>query len=142
MITFPDLGVLQYNGIHEAIAAAGYSLAQVNGVWTVYPEGHDAAVQAIIDAYDVKIDMRAAKILAIKLEGLSRISAIFPAIGDLDELEFYSELWSSIKATAKQTTVNLQRVIDIYAAAKTAIAAVKNATTKAGITAVTVSWPA
>ena len=142
MLIFPDPDVLQYTGIHDAIAAAGYSIAQVNGVWTAYPEGSEAAVQAIINAYDVKVDMRKAKILAIKTEGLSRIHAIFPAIGDLDELEYQSELWSSIKTTAKQTTAKMQSVIDIYAAARAAIIAVKNATTKAGITAVTVSWPA
>lgn len=142
MLTFPDQDVLLYSGIHEAIAAAGYSLAQVNGVWVAYPEGSESAVQAIINAHDVKVDMRKAKVLAIKTEGLARIHAIFPAIGDLDELEYQSELWASIKTTAKQTTVNLQRVIDIYIAAKTAIAAVKNATTKAGILAVTVTWPA
>lgn len=146
MITFPDPGVLQYTGIHEAITAAGYSLTQQNGVWVASGPGTDAedeaAVQAIINAYDVRVDMRAAKILAFKTEGLARITAIFPAINDLDELEYQSELWASIKATAKQTTAKMQSAIDIYAAARTAITAVKNATTKAAITAVTVTWPA
>ena len=145
-ITFPDPDVLQYNGIHEAIAAAGYSLAQINGVWTAYgpgtPAENEAAVQAIINAYDVRVDMRKAKIIEIKTEGLSRINAIFPAIDNLDELEYQSELWASIKTTAKQTTVKMQSVIDIYAAARTAIIAMNSATTKAAILAVTVNWPA
>lgn len=50
-ITFPDPGVLQYNGIHRAIADAGYALAQVNGVWTA---DNEAAVQAIINGYPVE----------------------------------------------------------------------------------------
>ena len=146
MLIFPDPDVLQYTGIHDAISAVGYSLSEINGVWTASgpgtPQENEAAVQAIINAYNILPDMRAAKILAFKTEGLARITAIFPAIGDLDELEYQSELWSSIKTTAKQTTVKMQSVIDIYAAARTAIIAVKNATTKAGITAVTVNWPA
>jgi hypothetical protein len=36
----------------------------------------------------------------------------------------------------------MQSVIDIYAAARTAIIAANNATTKAAILAVTVNWPA
>lgn len=145
-ITFPDPDILQYNGIHEAISAAGYSLGQVNGVWTAggpgTPAENEAAVQAIINAYDVRVDMKNAKTLEIKTEGLARINAVFPAIDNLDELEYQSELWASIKTTAKQTTAKMQSVIDIYAAARTAIIAVKNATTKAGILAVTVNWPA
>jgi hypothetical protein len=145
MIAFPDLDVLNYTGIHEAIAAAGYGLVQANGAWTATgpgtPEQNETAVQAIINAYDIKPDMRKAKILAFKTEGLSRIHAIFPAIGDLDELEYQSELWASIKTTAKQTTVKMQSVIDIYVAARTAIIAVNAATTKAAILAVTVTWP-
>lgn len=138
-ITFPDPDVLQYNGIHEAIAEAGYSLGQINGVWVA---DNEAAVQAIINAYDVRVDMRKAMILGIKTEGLARINAIFPAIDTLDELEFYSEFWSSIKITSKSATVKFQKVIDIYAAARTAIISVNQATTKAAILAVTVNWPA
>jgi hypothetical protein len=145
-ITFPDPDVLQYSGIHEAIASVGYSLMQANGVWVAggsgTPEENEAAVQAIINAYDIRVDMRKAKILEIKTEGLSRINAVFPAIDSIDELEYQSELWASIKTTAKQTTAKMQSVIDIYAAARTAIIAVNNATTKAAILAVTVNWPA
>ena len=145
-ITFPDLDVLQYSGIFDAIAAAGYSLGQINGVWTVSGPGtlaeNEAAVQAIINAYDVRVDMRKAKILEIKTEGLSRINAVFPAIDSIDELEYQSELWASIKTPAKETSVKMESVINIYAAARTAIIAVNNATTKAAILAVTVNLPA
>lgn len=45
MITYTEKGY----GLHQAIAAAGHSLSQVDGVWIASDE---AAVQAIIDAFD------------------------------------------------------------------------------------------
>lgn len=47
-------------GLHDAIAAAGHSLARVDGVWVASDE---AAVQAIIDAYDPAATARADMVL-------------------------------------------------------------------------------
>ena len=44
-------------GLHAAIAAAGHNLWQVNQVWM---SSNDAAVQAIINSYDVLPDVRKA----------------------------------------------------------------------------------
>ncbi len=62
MINYTEKGF----GLHQAIAAAGYTLAQHNGIWE---SNNDAAVQPIIDGYtmtnvanDIKaqIDLHAA----------------------------------------------------------------------------------
>jgi len=44
MITYTEKGI----GLHDAIAEAGYTLANIDGVWV---SNDDVAVQAIIDAY-------------------------------------------------------------------------------------------
>lgn len=103
---------------------------------------NEAAAQAVIDAFDLLGSQKSDRIALIKAEALGRINAAFPAIKSLDEIEFFSELWSSIKATSKAATVKFQKVIDIYSAAKTAIASVNAATTKSGVDAVVVGWPA
>lgn len=47
-------------GVHDAIRAAGHWLMQVDGVWV---SSNDAAVQAIIDAYDPAVALRAEMVL-------------------------------------------------------------------------------
>lgn len=55
-------------------------------------------------------------------EGVRRISLLFPTIQSLDDINFFSELWKSIAPAARVATVEFQEVIDVYTAAKTAIA--------------------
>lgn len=146
MLTFPDPDVLLYSGIFDTIAAAGYAVVQANGIWLVTsgpgdPAEWEAAVQQIINGYNVLPDIRNACTMQIKVEGLRRINLIFYAIDSLDELDYQSELWASIKATAKQTTSRMQAAIDTYAAAKGAINQINAAETKTAINAVVVVWP-
>ena len=134
MINYIEKG----EGLHIAIRTAGYSLVNRDGVWV---SSNDVAVQAIIDSYDPLPDYKANKNAAIKAEGLRRINLLFPAITSIDQIDFYAELWTSIKSTSKAATVNFQKIIDIYSAAKSGIQSVYVATTTAGVDAVVVSWP-
>lgn len=134
MINYTEKGY----GLHKAIAAAGHKLTQIDGVWS---SSDDVAVQAIINSYDDLPDAKTAKIDTIKAEALTRIAVLFPAITSVDEVTFYAEFWLSIKATSRAPTAPFQKVIDIYSAAKTAIASVNSATTKSGVEAVVVAWP-
>lgn len=126
-------------GLHDAVLAAGHTLYQKNGVWE---STNDTAVQAIINSYNPLADQKAARILAIKTEGLARMNALFPAIETLDEVTLLAEFWLSIVAGSRNPTVSFKKIIDIYQAAKTAVTGVNACTTKAQIDAVTVSWPA
>lgn len=57
----------------------------------------------------------------IKDTGLALINTIFPALKDIDEIQFQAEFWLSINPTARQATVDFQKVIDIYTVAKQAV---------------------
>ena len=61
MIAYLEKGV----GLHQEIAAVGHSLYQLDNVWI---SSNDAAVQAIIDAYDPRVSQRADKWEDIKGE--------------------------------------------------------------------------
>jgi len=135
MINYIEKGM----GLHAAIAAAGHSLVQRDGVWL---SSNDLAVQNIIDAYNELGDQKATRNAAIKADGLARINALFPAIQSLDDIAFQAEFWLSIAPAARSPTVNFSKIINIYSAAKTAITAVNACTTKAQIDAVTPAWPA
>ena len=125
-------------GLHAAIAAAGYNLQQINGVWV---STNDAAVQVIIDSYDVLPDVRKARIQQIRDESIVRISTDMPGISDVDQLEVILALWNSVRNTAQNATAKFQRLLDIQAAAKAGIAAVRAAQTPAAVAAVVVNWP-
>lgn len=124
--------------LHDAIRKAGHWLREENGVWK---SSNDAAVQAIIDAFDPLPDYKAERIAAIKADGLARIQAVFPAINSFDELALIRELFLSILPAARAPTANWQRMIDIYTAGRNAVIAVNSATTKALVDAVTPAWP-
>lgn len=134
-INYTEKGI----GLHQAIAAAGLRLWQEPSGWK---SSNDAAVQAIIDAYNPLPDYKATKIDAIKADGLARIQALFPAIAGFDELALVREMYLSIALAARTPTANWQRMIDIYTAGNNAITTVNAATTKAQIDAVTAAWPA
>lgn len=128
--------------MHAALAAAGLGIADRNGVWVkANPAALDSDVNAFISAYSELPDVKSDRIDAIKLDGLGRINGLFPAITSVNEIEFYAEFWLSIKSTSKAATVNFQKIIDIYSAAKTAIASVNAAINSAAVAAVVVAWP-
>ncbi len=126
-------------GLHAAINAAGHWLMQRDGVWV---SSDDTAVQVIINAHNPLAAQKAERIAAIKADGLVRMNAAFPAIATLDDVALLAEFWLSIAAAARAATVPFQKIITIYSAAKTAIASVNAATTKAQIDAVAPAWPA
>lgn len=159
-ITFSDPDVLQYNGIHQAIADAGYSLSQVNGVWTAggpgTPEQNETAVQAIINGYNFVAELKKLRRLEIKKERTNRYYLQYPpelVVPDqfLEEthkdlfgnvVEMALDIWASVNNNAKTANTAWQKIIDTRAAARTALQAVNAATTKAQVLAVTVNWPA
>lgn len=135
--------------LHEAIRRAGWSLKQINGEMVASdaqgratPEA-EAAVQAIIDAFDPLPDHKADKIEAIKAEGLARIHDTFPAITSFDQLDLIHDLYLSILPAARTSpTARWQRMVNIWQAGQAAITQVRNATTQAQVDAVTPAWPA
>lgn len=159
-ITFPNPDVLQYNGIHEAILAAGYSLGQINGVWTASGPGtaqqNEDAVQAIINSYNLVAEIKKITRAAIKTERTNRYYLLYaPEITLPDPLleashkdlfgnivELNLDLWASINGGSKSANAAWQKILDIRLAAKNALSAVNSATTKVQVLAVTVSWPA
>lgn len=159
-ITFPDPDILQYNGIHAAINAAGYSLAQINGVWTASgpgtPAANEAAVQAIINGYNFVAELKKIRRAEIKKERSNRYYISYPPeltvpdefLEDTHKdlfgnvIEVALDLWSSINAGSKSANSGWQKVLDIRAAARTALTTLNAATTEAQVLAVTVNWPA
>lgn len=71
MINYTEKGI----GLHDAVAAAGHWLAQVDGVWV---SSDDVAVQAIIDAFDAKGWALPVVQARIKEEARQRIVAVMP----------------------------------------------------------------
>lgn len=65
-------------GLHDAIAAAGHKLIEVDGVWVASDE---AAVQAIIDSFDPLPAAKLAKWRAIQAERERRKGAGYMAAG-------------------------------------------------------------
>lgn len=67
------------SGLHAAISAAGHRLVQADGEWV---SSDDAAVQAIIDAYDPLPEARARKWLQVQAERDRRKHAGFLVAGN------------------------------------------------------------
>ena len=90
-------------------------------------------------------DVKRDKLSALKSEGLARIAAVLPGIKDWDALELERERWLSILPTARQATIEYQKVIDIYQAGRTAAVVINNAADIAAVQAYNVgvdpSWP-
>ena len=125
-------------GLQAAIIAAGHWIVQNDQVWVT---DNDAAVQAIIDAYDPLVATKVAKINSIKLDGLAHVAAIFPALDSFDMISLEAERWQSLVSGAKSPTANYSKLIATYVAATNGIAAVNAAVDLAGVAAVTVVWP-
>jgi hypothetical protein len=80
-------------GLHAAIAAAGHSLTQLDGVWL---SSDDAAVQSIIDGYSL-VDATAPLVMRVKELAHEKILAFLPdwkqsnfnaRMNDLNEARF------------------------------------------------------
>lgn len=111
-------------GLHRALSEAGLYVhhEMQNGIAVAIGRGgNDAAIQAIIDNYDELPDRKVDKHNEIKTEALSRITTIFPAITDLDELQLVVEQWKSVVPAARQATTDFQSMIYTYQAARDGI---------------------
>ena len=129
-----------FPGLVEAIEVSGNAIEQrfPGGVW----EAADAqAAQTIIDGYAPLPYAKAAKVKAIKADGLTHVMAIFPALNNFDMISLEAERWQSLTAVAKSPTANFTKLINTYVAATNGIAAVNAAVDLAGVAAVTVVWP-
>lgn len=136
-------------GLWKAIDAARLRLIGINGVYFTNPDNlndttNDAAVQAIINAYDNLPDYKADAVKGIKANGLARIQVIFPAITDLDLLKLVTQIMASILPAAKSLTADMTKAGQIYTAASNGITAVNAAANKAAVDAAVaaINWPA
>lgn len=80
MIAYTEKGTL----LHEAIRAAGHQLWQVNGTWA---STNDAAVQAIIDAFDPLTQPRSDAIRGVKALLATKITAGFTYGGHVYQID-------------------------------------------------------
>jgi len=138
-------------GLAEHLEQNGYRVIKRDGVFVGYDSNGnsseliDSAINSLIDGYDPIEFAKAEKRDAIKVEGLSRISAVFPAINDLDELKLEQERWLSIAPAARQPTSDYQKAINIYVAARNAITSINSETDWTVVNAYDVvtgpSWP-
>lgn len=138
-------------GLAENLEQSGYRVIKRDGVFVGYDsDGNsseliDSAINVLIAGYDPIDFVKAEKSDAIKAEGLSRISAVFPALNDLDELKLEQERWLSIAPAARQPTTDYQQAIDIYVAARNAITSINSETDWAVVNAYDVvtgpAWP-
>ncbi len=131
-----------FPGLQEALLAAGFYVEQrFPGGTYLCKQGTAAAVHAFVQGYSGLAKAKAVKAAMIKAEGLSRIQAVFPAIADIDELKLVTNIVQSIAPAARQLTVDMTALSQIYTAAQSALTSVQNATTIAQVRAVTPSWP-
>ena len=141
MITWTEKG----HGLIDALDAVGIQKVTKDNVVSIYPIEREAEAQAIIDSYDHLPDVKKSKIAELKVEGLSRIQIVFPAINDFDELDLIREQWLSIAPAARQATTDFQVMIDTAQAGKAARAEINALTTIAEVEAYDVvntpSWP-
>jgi hypothetical protein len=138
-------------GLAEHLEQNGYRVIKRDGVFVGYDSNGnsseliDSAINSLIDGYDPIDFVKAEKGDEIKSEGLARISAVFPAINDLDELKLEQERWLSIAPAARQPTTDYQQAIDIYVAARNAITSINSETDWTVVNAYDVvtgpSWP-
>ena len=125
-------------GLHNAVIAAGYSIWEENNSWK---SNNDIEVQKIIDQYNELDDLKKEKTQQIKLQGLTLIMQLYPAITNFDQLLLFRDVWMSIAPAARNPVANWTKLINIYTAGANGVTAVNSATTKAQIDAITVNWP-
>jgi len=100
----------------------------VNGKYFDLTPEEEAATLAEWEANRLPIYTRL--VADISLEGTRRLKIIFPALNNIDEIEFAAEQWKSIAPAARKSTPEFQKGIDIYTAAKQAISVVESFTTQ------------
>ena len=155
MITFPDPTALQWSDLNDKLSNAGYSIAQVNGVWTAYgpPDQTqaqiDAAVQTIINGYSIlsyakKTGKQQVNNLKIVHFNTLYDTGYVYATGDIqngDEdvfgksIDAMLDMWASVNGSAKTATANWQKVLDTRSAAKSAINSIQAVTNGANAAA-------
>lgn len=99
MITYTEKG--RY--LHEALAAAGYVLKQIDGTWA---SSDDTAVQLIIDAYDSLPEAKVDAINRVKQHAAGLVNAIYPHIDaeSTDVIGFYNytvDMWQGGALTGR-----------------------------------------
>ena len=144
-INYTEKGI----GLIDALRAAGYPrFGSIDRVFHADCDNptdtsNDAAVQAIIDAYDPLPDQKADAVAAIKATALEKMQTLFSSLSDIDTVNLVAELWQSLVSQAKSPTTDWQTVINIYTAAKGGIQSVNAATDQAGIDSAVagITWP-
>ncbi len=144
MLTIPDNK--RVIGLVEAVEAAGHNFcwSNVGNVITPFtPPESEAAVQAIVDAYDPDADALARakleKTAQVNKAAVAEVSAVFPVIADAAALDLEVERWKSI--TQGAPTAQYQKLLDTHAAVKTARESVDAAATVEDVNAVVIEIP-
>jgi len=143
MITYIEKGY----GLHDEILRLGHKLVKRHNAdgTKSWISSDDIVVQAIIDGYDPLPDYKAAKKAELKAEALRRMQIVFPAFQTMDDVKFFAEFWQSIKPAARQATPNFQKIIDIYAVAKSTLTTISTMSNESDIknydVISTPSWP-
>jgi hypothetical protein len=145
MIAYVEKGI----GMWKAIWAAGHpNFGSVNGVYfgnttNQSDTTQDAAIQAIINAYNPLPDYQATAVAAIEATALAKMQTLFPALNSIDTVNLVAELWKSLTAGSKAPTTNWQSIINVYTAAVNGITAVNAAANQAAINSAVaaITWP-
>jgi len=160
MITFPHPLMPSYPGVFNAITAAGYELRVMDGQFVIdgpgTPTENEAAVQAIINGYNFVGELKKLRRQEIKKERSVRYYLQYPPelvvpdefledthkdlFGNVVEMAL--DIWASINGGSKSANAAWQKILDIRAAARTAMQAVTAASTPETVLSVTVNWPA
>jgi len=117
MINYSEKGA----GLHQAITDAGHKMTNRNGIWV---SKNEAAVQAIIDAYDPLPEAKARARKLVLKEASKRVAAIYPFINpEKDEAiglyNFTLDMYKLIKPASRNAlTGNLLAFKGIYDTAK------------------------
>ena len=69
----------------------------------------------------------------LRQEALRLINVVFPAINDMDELALVREQWLSIAPAARQATVDFQKMLDTFIAARNAITTINGLATPVAV---------
>ncbi len=115
-------------GLHELLESAGFAVHfRDNELLGTRIDGGnyiDAECQVVIDSYDPLPHAKRDKIRELKVEGLSRVQSVFPAIKNFDDLDLVREQYLSVAPAARQPTTDFQTAIDIVGAGRSAVVAI------------------
>jgi hypothetical protein len=153
-ITFSDPTALQWPDLINSLPN-GYSLAQINGVWTALgpsnktQEQIDNKVQTSIDTYSILSYAKKQGINQIKHKRTTQYYLLYTpeytAQNDAVQLQFEDtfgnvidatlDMWASIHTDARTANTGWQKVLDTRSTGNTAINAVKAVTAQANAAA-------